>query len=255
MAWYYAVDGVSHGPVEEAQIRALHQQNVVTTETPVWTEGMAEWLPFQSSTLAAASGAVATLSSAPTHKCAECGKMFPEDEMIQYEQSWVCAACKPVFFQRIKEGVAPMGTLVFATVGKRFLAVLIDGLIIVTLIFVPIFGLSMLLALSAKSDGSNAAGAMVWFLPVMIILEYGLPAAFEIFFIGRYGATPGKMLMRIKVVTPEGGRVSYGRATGRYFGKMLSGIILYIGFLMAFWDEEKRALHDRICKTRVIVTG
>ena len=86
----------------------------------------------------------------------------------------------------------------------------------------------------------------------MLLLEYGLPAAFEIFFIGKYGATPGKMLMKIKVVTPDGGPVSYGRATGRYFAKMLSAIILYIGFLMAFWDEEKRALHERICNTRVV---
>jgi uncharacterized RDD family membrane protein YckC/DNA-directed RNA polymerase subunit RPC12/RpoP len=255
MAWYYAVDGVSHGPVEEAQIRALHQQNVVTTETPVWTEGMAEWLPFQSSTLAAAAGAVATLSSAPTHKCAECGKMFPEDEMIQYEQSWVCAACKPIFFQRIKEGVAPVGTLVFATVGKRFLAVLIDGFILV--LAIVLFVLVPFLATASLVVGPNHETLVQkgWYIAILIIGEYGLPVAFEIFFIGRYGATPGKMLMRIKVVTPEGGRVSYGRATGRYFGKMLSGIILYIGFLMAFWDEEKRALHDRICKTRVIVTG
>jgi uncharacterized RDD family membrane protein YckC len=40
---------------------------------------------------------------------------------------------------------------------------------------------------------------------------------------------------------------------GRHFAKILSGIILYIGYLMAFWDDEKRALHDRICSTRVIV--
>ncbi len=84
------------------------------------------------------------------------------------------------------------------------------------------------------------------------LVSYGLPAAYEIFFIGAYGATLGKMMMKIKVVTPDGGRISYARATGRHFAKFLSGIILYIGFLMAFWDEEKRALHDRMCGTRVI---
>ena len=62
-----------------------------------------------------------------------------------------------------------------------------------------------------------------------------------------------KMLMKVKVVMPDGGRVSYSRALGRHFAKILSGIILYIGYLMAFWDDEKRALHDRICSTRVIV--
>jgi len=58
--------------------------------------------------------------------------------------------------------------------------------------------------------------------------------------------------MKIKVVTPDGGRISYARATGRHFAKILSGIICYIGYLMAFWDDEKRALHDRMCGTRVI---
>jgi uncharacterized RDD family membrane protein YckC len=60
--------------------------------------------------------------------------------------------------------------------------------------------------------------------------------------------------MKIKVTTPDAGPISYGRSTGRYFAKMLNGFTFYIGFLMAIWDDEKRALHDRICTTRVIRT-
>ncbi|HET6371045.1 MAG TPA: RDD family protein, partial [Nitrospiria bacterium] len=41
-------------------------------------------------------------------------------------------------------------------------------------------------------------------------------------------------------------------ACGRYFAEILSGIILCIGYIMAAFDDEKRALHDRICGTRVI---
>jgi uncharacterized RDD family membrane protein YckC len=81
---------------------------------------------------------------------------------------------------------------------------------------------------------------------------YVLPPLYEIFMIGKYGATWGKMAVKIKVVAPDGGRISYGRSTGRYFAKILSAMILYIGFLMAIWDKEKRALHDQICQTRVI---
>jgi len=250
MAWYYVLNGASQGPVTETEIQGLHQQNIVMLDTPVWTEGMAEWIPFQKSALLP--GRSVEGQPASTHTCAECGKLFPEDEMLQYEHSWVCAACKPVFFQRVKEGVAPRGSLIFATVGKRFVAVFIDGIIIMLVIMVPIIVLSAMIA--AAKQGDNASGAMVWVMPIMLLLEYGLPAAFEIFFIGKYGATPGKMLMKIKVVAPDGDRIGYGRATGRYFAKMLSGLILYIGFLMAFWDDEKRALHDRICKTRVITT-
>ncbi len=88
---------------------------------------MAEWTPYRSSPLAAAA------SSAPeetTHACAECGKSFPAGEMLQYENAWVCAACKPVFFQRIKEGVTPRGQYNLATIGHRFVAVFVDGILI-----------------------------------------------------------------------------------------------------------------------------
>ena len=71
--------------------------------------------------------------------------------------------------------------------------------------------------------------------------------------IGKYGATLGKMACRIKVVTSEGGPVSYMRALGRYFAKQLSCLTLMIGYIMAFFDKENRALHDRICDTRVVM--
>ena len=69
---------------------------------------------------------------------------------------------------------------------------------------------------------------------------------------GRFGATPGKMACGLKVVMADGGKVTYLRALGRAFSEILSGIILYIGYIMAGFDDEKRALHDRICDTRVI---
>ncbi len=72
------------------------------------------------------------------------------------------------------------------------------------------------------------------------------------FFWTNYGATPGKMLFGLKIVTPEGGPISLGQAVGRYFSMFLSGIVMGIGFLMAAWDDEKRALHDRLAETRVI---
>jgi uncharacterized RDD family membrane protein YckC len=60
------------------------------------------------------------------------------------------------------------------------------------------------------------------------------------------------MAVHIHVVTPEGGKVSYARATGRFFAEMLSGLICDIGYVIAAFDREKRALHDHICNTRVV---
>ena len=48
------------------------------------------------------------------------------------------------------------------------------------------------------------------------------------------------------------GKLSYARSLGRHFAKHLSSFALFIGYIMAGLDEEKRALHDRICDTRVI---
>jgi uncharacterized RDD family membrane protein YckC len=52
-------------------------------------------------------------------------------------------------------------------------------------------------------------------------------------------ATPGKMALGIRVTDMDGYRISFGKATGRYFGKIISGLIVYIGFLMAAWDDKK----------------
>jgi uncharacterized RDD family membrane protein YckC len=251
MAWYYVLDGASHGPVAEADLRDLRAQSVIALDTPVWTEGMAEWLPFSSSTLAVASSPVGTAVASTTttvgatHTCVECGKLFSEEEMLHYEGSWVCAACKPMFFQRIKEGVAPKGAFLFASVWRRLGAMLIDVIIIDIVIF-------PLILLIGGFGGLMHQGLSTGVNALLYLIQYLLPASYEIFLIGTYGATFGKMLMKIKVVTAEGGKISYARSTGRYFAKMLSGIILCIGYLMAIWDEEKRALHDRLCKTRVI---
>ncbi len=87
---------------------------------------------------------------------------------------------------------------------------------------------------------------------IITLLSFVISAAYDIWFVGRFGATPGKMACKIKIVTPDGGKVSYSRALGRYFAKWISSMILGIGFLMAAFDDEKRTLHDRICETRVI---
>lgn len=67
-----------------------------------------------------------------------------------------------------------------------------------------------------------------------------------------YQATLGKMAMRLKVTDTEGLRLSIGRATARQFAKLLSLFSLGIGYLMAGFDEQKQALHDRIAGTLVL---
>jgi uncharacterized RDD family membrane protein YckC len=68
------------------------------------------------------------------------------------------------------------------------------------------------------------------------------------------GATVGKMVMGLRVVTSDGQRLSFMNATGRYFAKILSAIIFCIGFIMVAFTDKKRGLHDIIAGTLVIKT-
>lgn len=64
-------------------------------------------------------------------------------------------------------------------------------------------------------------------------------------------ATLGKTLVGIKVGDINGARLSFANATGRYFAKILSALMLCIGFMMAGWDPKKQGLHDKLADTYV----
>ncbi len=65
------------------------------------------------------------------------------------------------------------------------------------------------------------------------------------------GASIGKLAMGLRVRRPDGGDIGFLRALGRTFAEIPSACILYIGYLMAFLDDERRTLHDRLAGTRV----
>jgi len=65
-------------------------------------------------------------------------------------------------------------------------------------------------------------------------------------------ATIGKRALGLKVTNLNGERISFGQATGRYFGKILSTLIIFIGYLMMLWDENKQTLHDKMAGTLVV---
>ena len=166
---------------------------------------------------------------------------------MRFENERVCAECKPLYLQRLKEGVQPATQLVYAGFWVRVVASIIDGVIN----YLFSIGVTMLAGMAGVNRAStfsswNAATCGLQLFLALVGLAY------DVLFVGALGATPGKLALRLRIVRPDGGRVTYGRAFGRYFGKLVSAIILGIGFVMAAFDEEKRALHDRICDTRVI---
>lgn len=71
---------------------------------------------------------------------------------------------------------------------------------------------------------------------------------------GEGQATLGKKALGLKVTAIDGGRISFGQATGRYFGKIISTMILFIGYLLMIWDDKKQTLHDKMAGTLVVRT-
>ncbi len=76
---------------------------------------------------------------------------------------------------------------------------------------------------------------------------------YQTFFIWYYGATLGKLVLKIKVIDFNNfGRVSFVNAVLRSMGRILSEMIFYIGFFLAFYTEAKQTFHDKMGKTLVV---
>lgn len=189
--------------------------------------------------------------AAPRHTCAECGESFAEDEMLQYEELRICALCKPLFVQKIKEGLTIAGRLRYAGFPVRMVAKGIDG--IITMIFGMGIGIPAFIWLATRPRTNFAPESLGFlvFQNVFMVVFYALLAFYNTWFIVKYRATPGKMACNIEVVTAEGDKVGYGRALGRFFAELLSYTLMF-GYIIAAFDDERRTLHDRVCETRVV---
>ena len=179
-------------------------------------------------------------------RCSECNRDFGEDQLITFGDSVVCAECKPFFVQKLREGLTLAGEMVYGGFWIRVGAKIIDWIILSIVNFVLSFVTVLVIGL-----WENETLAII--LPILQnILAFAFNIVYVTYFLGKYSATPGKMACGLKVVRPDGEKISYARACGRFFADMLSAMIFYVGYIMVAFDEEKRALHDHICDTRVI---
>ncbi|MAY83425.1 MAG: hypothetical protein CMP59_04755 [Flavobacteriales bacterium] len=131
----------------------------------------------------------------------------------------------------------------------RFVAYLIDSIVLYFAFAILTFAFTGDLFYQSKID-PTAFGKDYWLLTSSnFILSL-------LYFVGmessRFQATLGKQVMGLKVINSEGGRLSQANALGRYLGKIVSALILLIGYIMAGFDAKKQALHDKIAGTYVI---
>ena len=117
----------------------------------------------------------------------------------------------------------------------RFLAAILDGLIIGLPVGIIGWGLAFATGISTLMYVAQLAS-----LILIVYLD------------GIKGGTPGKLILGMRIVNEEGNYIGIPMAILRYIGKLLSGVILGIGYLMIAFTDKKQGLHDKIAKTFVV---
>jgi len=195
--------------------------------------------------------------SSETLYCAECGRPSTAAELARFGSLLICSSCKNNYAQKLREGAAQPATARYAGFWIRVVGALIDGIIlgvVAGIVQVAIVGSMITLPRIRPGETPDPAAfaSMFGLIGIVYVVQIALAATYEGLFVGKLGATPGKMVIGVKVVRPDGSPVSLGRAFGRYFAKLLSAMTLLIGYIMVGFDSQKRGLHDMICDTRVV---
>ena len=128
-----------------------------------------------------------------------------------------------------------MANILYAGFGIRFVAMLLDGIII----GIPIFLLTLFFKTLLGID------AFSYILQLAAII-------FTIYMDGMKGGTPGKLILKLKIVNDQGKLIGIPAAILRYIGKFVSMLTFGIGFLMILWTKKKQGLHDKIAGTFVV---
>lgn len=135
----------------------------------------------------------------------------------------------------------------YAGFWKRFLAFIIDTILITLAATLMGFVLGIVMAITAPLDELGVAEKMANLLGLLLGWLYfaGMESS-------GYQATVGKLALGIKVTDMDGNRIGPGRASGRYFAKILSSLILLIGYLMVAFSAKKQGLHDMLAGCLVV---
>jgi uncharacterized RDD family membrane protein YckC len=142
--------------------------------------------------------------------------------------------------QNLTSQIFTEAPLVYGTFWERLGAVIIDSLIL----SIPNYFINTYFTFAAPIHSGTfqfnlLSTAVMW-------LYFALQES------GPNQATIGKRALGLKVINSNGGRITFGQATGRHFGKWVSFVILFIGFLMVLWDDKRQALHDKMAGTYIV---
>jgi uncharacterized RDD family membrane protein YckC len=172
---------------------------------------------------------------------------------------------KPNQFMETTTATSPtIASANYASFGARLLAVIIDVIIIGVLqsvVIGPILGmLGLGIASQVDSSGNiseeqaiGMVGAAMAAMGSITLIAWAISILyFAIMESSKAQASVGKMALGIKVTDMDGNKISFGKGLLRSIGRIISQMILFIGYLMAAFTEKKQALHDMIAGTLVV---
>jgi uncharacterized RDD family membrane protein YckC len=181
--------------------------------------------------------------------CPTCGKEQVGDPAF-------CPNCGAKFIQEsgTQPGVAYASVVTYAGFWRRFAAALLDGILINIVSGVASFIIGLIVGVSFSGAGTDEDTAYGAAFLIAILVSLGISwVYYALMESSSKQATLGKMALGIIVTDNQGRRISFGRATGRYFAKFISMLILFIGYLMIAFTEKKQGLHDMIADTLVVL--
>jgi uncharacterized RDD family membrane protein YckC len=230
------------GPFTRDEVNAKLQAGEVRLTSLAFVEGLQQWTPLRDVLArvdaAAAPPPVASPSISP-----------PSAVPSGFVPGYAPAPAPAVTGYSYAASMQPPSHLVYAGFWLRFAAIIVDGII-----FLPLSIVSYLLQSAANHVDEPSAKILLG----LFMICYGIFEIvarwlyFALMESSSWQATLGKRLLGIRVTSLDGQRIGFGRATGRYFGKILSALILFVGFIMAGLTERKQALHDMLAGTLVV---
>jgi uncharacterized RDD family membrane protein YckC len=243
MNWYYASHGTQQGPASEEQLAQLVREGAVSGSTLIWKDGMPDWLALS----VVRPDLLADLNAAP-----------------QIGGASIDPAQKDLVVQQMREGLTPStpGNLNYAGFWIRLVAKFIDGLIM-GVFFLAIFLLFFMDQFTKMVQASSTPGAepnpddaigMIVMQVVMTLCQYVVAALYNGFCVSKWGRYAWQNGSWPQGRGRRGQRAIERQKLGPRFADLINNFTCTIGYVIAAFDDQKRALHDHICNTRVIKT-
>lgn len=265
MQWYYSNDGQRFGPVPHPEMDRLIQVGTVKGDTLLWKQGMVQWTTLDD--LRVRNPAMFGSALPPPVPGATPDGGETRATINEAETDGPRPARRPIRLEPEESKPVAPEVLIYAGFWARAGAFVVDMVlwgmvwhVVSNVVVVRYFPEALKVAETAREAGllsfqptPEELRIMTKFQGVVLLITIIWTVLYDLIFIPRFGATPGKLLFGLRLVTARNKPLGFLRIVARALARVLSGVpTLFIGFFVVGVDDQKRGLHDFFCGTRVV---